>query len=870
MASAGCLEGVADKLARWMDMSKKWAGQAADEEVARHHAAASMHYFVAAQASQHASEIMYCLATDEPERAAARVQQDLALQYTKKGESNSKAACDERERLIQASGEEEGTEAQSAELRASIEKRFVKGSKECAGAWFDLIIGQETTKQDIREGFLYPLLYPNLYPSRSKSLLLYGPPGTGKTLMAKAIANELSVQSGGRVRLLLFAPRPAEILSKYVGEAQKQIRDLFKYASEWAKQEQDRCGAEQVLSVIFLDEVEAIAGDRASDKTGFMSSTLNPLLQEMDGVDSADNVVVIAATNYPWQLDAAFLRRFTSRVLVDLPTEADIKRYIESKVSRITARFTGSPFARPAAAAAAPDPCRLCDASDREAAIARSQHDAYTKVVGDLGGETIPLVTVTDRLGLFSERLHNALFSLSDVDALFDKVTKYAGTQAQKDGKFVRFDGASMPFGPPQQVYVSETTFEKRPSDVLGTATKANRMVLAQEGGEMGEIPVLRVSGNEYISRELHTAIVPEDWGPLVSKVWVRYVDDVDPPEARALELMLATSFAGEVRDPHLEVSVAVDTALFEAAMAEQQVTEYSAVDAPEDADDEAFETMRVAYVLKQLPNANDVKVEDARAVAANSNLHTAHFLREFAEYGYTGVTRSEDVLIRLRFKPTPMVTASGFFYGSTTTTTYSTLAQLGSGTALLEALLRKQPEGKVDVYTQWGTTGADAFQFKRNSADVLRMLKTPSTIPNAFDVRSIAAFAADTVPARLRDAYVPVGSTTFQIDVRFVPVDAVDPKTGYSNIRLLRKKTDGWNRLVSWNFSDEAFLEARKKTQPSADVELIALVREYAKNPDKVAGCMLKRPEINEECAALVRAERDRLKSKPTSFEAE
>lgn len=836
-----CRADLGDTISRWITKAQEWATQAAEEEVAKHHAAASTHFFVAAQAAQDASEILRSLATTSEEYKASDNQQKLALKYTAKAVSNSKAACDERARLIQASGDDDAASGtQSAELRANIEKRFVKGSKECADAWFNMIIGQQQTKDDIRQGFLYPLLYPSLYPSRSRSLLLYGPPGTGKTLIAKAIANELSVESGGRVRLLLFAPRPAEMLSKFVGETQKQIKDLFRYASEWATQEQQRCGgADQVLSVIFLDEVEAIAGDRASDKTGFISSTLNPLLQEMDGVDSADNVVVIAATNYPWQLDAAFLRRFTTRVLVDLPKKDDIEKYIESKVSRITTGFRH----KATAAVVKPDPCKLCDLADRDAAETRSDPAAYKQVTGQLNGESVPLVHVTDNLSTYAQRLENALFSLSDVDSLFDKVTKYAGTEARQNDRFLEFN-ATLPFGVIQKVFVSQTTFAP---EVIAKARDASKMVvMSQSAQKSGEIPVLDVAGATYVDRHLHEATVPANWGPLVQRVWVRYVDAIQPPEARTLELMIEATATGEVKNPKLTVNLTADTKPFERWLDSQPFTEKHGEETSD------LVPLKDAYVLKLLPDPENVTPEGVSAAATNASVDVSdvlQYLTENVSDRYTGRTRTETVWIRLRYTP---IRQWSLFSDAT----YSMLAALGSGTNLLNALIRLQTTN-IDVYTQWFANKLHSgVALELQSKNLITRLTQPTAITTVFQTAPLLADdkwsdEEDEVPLRVSN----------------VAAESVNVH-GYTKIRLL---TQGdWGRVVSWNFSDEAFLDARCKTKPSADAELIALVREYNRDPIKVTGCMLKRPEINEECAAIVKKTRDELKSKPTHFSGE
>ncbi|KAL9105674.1 MAG: hypothetical protein Q9227_009192 [Pyrenula ochraceoflavens] len=150
--------------------------------------------------------------------------------------------------------------------------------------------------------------YGVLATDKISGLLLYGPPGTGKTLLAKAVAKE----SGARV----LQVSGAEIWDMYVGEAEKNIRALFSLAKKLAP------------LIIFIDEADAIFGSRSSEM-GSQRSThrqvVNQFLKEWDGVsnDAAGGAFIMVATNRPFDLDDAVLRRLPRRVLVDLPQEKD-------------------------------------------------------------------------------------------------------------------------------------------------------------------------------------------------------------------------------------------------------------------------------------------------------------------------------------------------------------------------------------------------------------------------------------------------------------------------------------------------------------------------------------------------------------------
>jgi transitional endoplasmic reticulum ATPase len=172
--------------------------------------------------------------------------------------------------------------------------------------WED-IGGLDDVKQQLREAVEWPLKYPHIFEQMGirppKGILLFGPPGTGKTLLAKAAATE----SGAN----FIAVRGPEILSKWVGESEKAIRQIFRRARQVAP------------AIIFFDEIDAIAPARGlrHDTSGVTDRIVNQLLTEMDGIEPLTNVVVIAATNRPDILDPALLRpgRFDRLIYVPPP-----------------------------------------------------------------------------------------------------------------------------------------------------------------------------------------------------------------------------------------------------------------------------------------------------------------------------------------------------------------------------------------------------------------------------------------------------------------------------------------------------------------------------------------------------------------------
>jgi len=187
---------------------------------------------------------------------------------------------------------------------------------------WDDIGGLEEVKETLKEVVQWPLQHPDAFDrvgiKPPKGVLLYGPPGSGKTLLAKAVANESDAN--------FISIKGPEVLSKWVGESEKRIRDIFKRAKQVAP------------TIIFFDEIDSIAPKRGLETgTRVMENVVSMILTEMSGLEELHNVVVIAATNRPDILDPAFLRpgRFDRQVLVPAPDEKAMLEILKIHTSKM-------------------------------------------------------------------------------------------------------------------------------------------------------------------------------------------------------------------------------------------------------------------------------------------------------------------------------------------------------------------------------------------------------------------------------------------------------------------------------------------------------------------------------------------------------
>ncbi|KAK9707027.1 hypothetical protein RND81_07G168200 [Saponaria officinalis] len=193
-------------------------------------------------------------------------------------------------------------DVETRNLAESLCRDIIRGNQEVK---WESIKGLETAKRLVKEAVVMPIKYPKYFTgllSPWKGILLFGPPGTGKTMLAKAVATEC--------KTTFFNISASSVVSKWRGDSEKLVRVLFELARHHAP------------STVFIDEIDSVISHRGEGRSEHEASRRlkTELLIQMDGLSKSNELVfVLAATNLPWELDAAMLRRLEKRILVPLP-----------------------------------------------------------------------------------------------------------------------------------------------------------------------------------------------------------------------------------------------------------------------------------------------------------------------------------------------------------------------------------------------------------------------------------------------------------------------------------------------------------------------------------------------------------------------
>jgi vacuolar protein-sorting-associated protein 4 len=203
-------------------------------------------------------------------------------------------------------------DAEAAKLQGALDGAIVREKPNVK--WSD-VAGLEGAKESLKEAVILPARFPQLFQGKRKpwrGILLYGPPGTGKSFLAKAVATEADST--------FFSVSSSDLVSKWQGESEKLVRELFTMARAASP------------AIIFIDEIDSLCGSRSEGESDSSRRIKTEFLVQMQGVgQDNDGLLVLAATNVPWEIDAAMRRRFEKRVYIPLP-EVHAREYLFKKM----------------------------------------------------------------------------------------------------------------------------------------------------------------------------------------------------------------------------------------------------------------------------------------------------------------------------------------------------------------------------------------------------------------------------------------------------------------------------------------------------------------------------------------------------------
>jgi SpoVK/Ycf46/Vps4 family AAA+-type ATPase len=250
---------------------------------------------------QKAIETLLQLVQLYPEYNLNKVYITRAIAYQERIKALQGGVASVERRMEPSNVDGEGRPAESA--KSSYEELVLT---EKPNVRWEEVVGLDSAKKAVKEAIVYPVQRPDLFPlGWPRGILLFGPPGCGKTLLAAAVATEIEAA--------FVSIDAASIMSKWLGEAEQNVAKLFGSARKTA--------TDGKPAIVFIDELDSLMGQHQNEVGGEVR-VRNQFLKEMDGiVDKGKNlhVYVIGATNKPWDLDWAFIRRFQKRILVPLP-----------------------------------------------------------------------------------------------------------------------------------------------------------------------------------------------------------------------------------------------------------------------------------------------------------------------------------------------------------------------------------------------------------------------------------------------------------------------------------------------------------------------------------------------------------------------
>ena len=407
-----------------------------------------------------------------------------------------------------------GSSSMMFNMGKSNAKVYVKSS---SGIKFADVAGEDEAKENLAEIVEYlhnPGKYQEIGASMPKGILLVGPPGTGKTMLAKAVAGEANVP--------FFSMSGSEFVEMFVGMGASKVRDLFSQAKEKAP------------CIVFIDEIDAIGQKRNSGAYGGndeREQTLNQLLTEMDGFESNNGVIILAATNRPESLDPALTRpgRFDRRVPVELPDlkgrEAILK--VHAKKVKIADNVDFTQIARMAAGASGAELANIVNEAAlravRDGRPCVNQSDLEESIEVVIAGYQKKNAILTDhekRVVSYHEIGHALVAALQSHSAPVQKITivprtsgalgytmqvdegnHYLMTKDELENKIATYTGGR---AAEEVVFQSVTTGA---SNDIEQATKLARAMITQYGmsDEFGMV-ALETVNNQYLGGDASLA----------------------------------------------------------------------------------------------------------------------------------------------------------------------------------------------------------------------------------------------------------------------------------------------------------------------------------------------------------------------------
>jgi len=256
---------------------------------------------------QKAAETLLKLMRLYPDSQLNKIYTERMKSYQNRIKSLQSTSLTDAEPVVDSAASPEEQRATLANnTKNSFEDMFMKEKPDVR--WAD-VVGVDDAKNALRESIVYPSKRSALFPlGWPRGLSLYGPPGCGKTILAAACANELDGE--------FINVDASSMMSKWLGEAEKNVSKLFKMANNLSEKENKPV-------ILFIDELDSLLGERTNEIGGEVRSR-NQFLTELDGINGKGKetkLYVIGATNKPWSLDHPFLRRFQKRIYVSLPSQ---------------------------------------------------------------------------------------------------------------------------------------------------------------------------------------------------------------------------------------------------------------------------------------------------------------------------------------------------------------------------------------------------------------------------------------------------------------------------------------------------------------------------------------------------------------------